>query len=134
SREGCVQLLSTKRRLLPVPSMRNALNTRFSPPERGRDRLGGAGRRCRVGDSESNYSLRGLSVVCIAWGNCEAMMNQFGGAAKGAAALLASATLCVGLPTAAAAADEAPPRGAYPANNRSYKPPADDGNLLHVPD
>jgi cytochrome c553 len=62
------------------------------------------------------------------------MMNQLGGAAKAAQALLASATLCVALSIAAAAADEMPPRWAFPENNRSYKPPADDGSLVHVPD
>ena len=31
-------------------------------------------------------------------------------------------------------ADEPPPRWAYPENNRSYKAPADDGNLVRVPD
>jgi hypothetical protein len=60
-------------------------------------------------------------------------MNEFRGAVKTAAALLASATLCAALSIAVAAADESPPRWAYPENNRSYKPPADDGILLHVP-
>jgi cytochrome c553 len=61
-------------------------------------------------------------------------MNQFGSAVKTAAALLAAATLCAALSIAVAAADESPPRWAYPENNRSYKPPADDGNLVRVPD
>jgi cytochrome c553 len=62
-------------------------------------------------------------------------MNKFGGAVKTAAALLASATLCVALSAAPAkAADEAPPQWAYPETNRNYKPPVDDGSLLHVPD
>jgi cytochrome c553 len=53
---------------------------------------------------------------------------------KVAATALASMVVCAALSIVAAAADESPPRWAYPENNRSYKPPADDGNLVHVPD
>jgi cytochrome c553 len=49
-------------------------------------------------------------------------------------ALLASAIACATLPiTAAATADDSPPRWAYPENNPNYKPPADDGNPVRVP-
>jgi hypothetical protein len=62
------------------------------------------------------------------------IMNRFGGAMKAASASLAAAIVCVALPIISAAAAESPPRWAYPENNRNYKPPADDGNLVRVPD
>ena len=61
-------------------------------------------------------------------------MNRFGGAMKTASASLAAAIVCVVLPITTATAAETPPRWAYPENNRNYKPPADDGNLVRVPD
>jgi hypothetical protein len=61
-------------------------------------------------------------------------MNRFGGAMKIASASVAAAIVCVALPITTATAAESPPRWAYPENNRSYKPPADDGNLVRVPD
>jgi hypothetical protein len=50
-----------------------------------------------------------------------------------AEALLASVMVCATLATTATAADT-PPRWAYIEDNRDYKPPVDDGNLVHVPD
>jgi len=61
-------------------------------------------------------------------------MNRFGGTMKTASAALAAAIACVVLPITTATAAESPPRWAYPENNRNYKPPADDGNLVRVPD
>jgi hypothetical protein len=61
-------------------------------------------------------------------------MNKFGGAMKIALASLAAAIVCVALPITTTTAAEAPPRWAYPETNRNYKPPADDGNLVRVPD
>jgi cytochrome c553 len=61
-------------------------------------------------------------------------MHKFGGAMKNATASLAVAIACVVLPISAATAADAPPQWAYPETNRDYKPPADDGTLLHVPD
>src|SRR3954449_6828616 len=52
---------------------------------------------------------------------------------KIAAAVLASAIICATLPNIGAAADDAPPRWAYPENNPSYKPPVDDGTPVRVP-
>ena len=56
-------------------------------------------------------------------------MNGLGGAMKFILSLLASATVW----SAVAAAADLPPQWAYPANNSDYKPPADDGHLLRVP-
>jgi hypothetical protein len=61
-------------------------------------------------------------------------MNRFGGAMKTVPASVAAAIVCVVLPIIPATAAESPPRWAYPENNRNYKPPADDGNLVRVPD
>src|SRR4051812_2784156 len=52
---------------------------------------------------------------------------------KIAAAVLASAIICATLPNTGAAADDAPPRWAYPENNPSYKPPVDNGTPVRVP-
>jgi hypothetical protein len=52
---------------------------------------------------------------------------------KIAEALLASVMVCATLATTAMAADT-PRRWAYIEDNRDYKPPVDDGNLVHVPD
>jgi hypothetical protein len=52
---------------------------------------------------------------------------------KIATAFLAS-IISVALPAAAAMAADAPPQGAYPANNPNYKPPVDDGRPVRVPD
>jgi cytochrome c553 len=61
-------------------------------------------------------------------------MHKFGGAMKSATASLAAAIAFVALPITAATAADSPPQWAYPETNRDYKPPADDGTLLHVPD
>ena len=61
-------------------------------------------------------------------------MNRFGGAMKIASASLAAAIVCVALPITTATAADTPPRWAYIENNRNYKPPVDDGNLVRVPD
>lgn len=52
---------------------------------------------------------------------------------KIAAACLASTVICAALAMTAASAADAP-RWAYPENNSAYKPPADDGNPVRVPD
>jgi cytochrome c553 len=49
-----------------------------------------------------------------------------------ATALLASA-IGATLPTATVMAADTPPAWAYPENDPAYKPPADDGNLVRVP-
>ena len=51
---------------------------------------------------------------------------------KIAEALLASVMVYGALATTATAADT-PPRWAYIEDNRDYKPPVDDGNLVRVP-
>jgi cytochrome c553 len=51
-----------------------------------------------------------------------------------AAALLASAFICVPIQIVTAIAADIPPRWAYPENNPAYKPPADDGKPVRVPD
>jgi cytochrome c553 len=61
-------------------------------------------------------------------------MHKIGGAMKIATASLAAAIAFVALPITAATAADSPPQWAYPETNRDYKPPADDGTLLHVPD
>ena len=48
-------------------------------------------------------------------------------------ALLASSIVCATLPITSASAADLPPRWAYPENNSNYKPPADDGNSVRVP-
>ena len=49
-----------------------------------------------------------------------------------AEALFASVMVGAALATTATAADT-PPRWAYIEDNRDYKPPVDDGNLVRVP-
>ena len=52
---------------------------------------------------------------------------------QSAGRLLASAIICVALPKTMAAAADSPPRWAYIDDDPNYKPPVDDGNLVHVP-
>ena len=61
-------------------------------------------------------------------------MDKLGGAMKVAAAVLTGTIVCITLSFTAATAGETAPHWAYPENNRGYKPPADDGNLVRVPD
>lgn len=64
----------------------------------------------------------------------EQIMIGSGGAMNFVASLAVSAIVWAALPDHLAAAADSPPRWAYPENNQDYKPPADDGKLVHVPD
>src|SRR3954467_10215440 len=68
---------------------------------------------------------------CCCWYCIE---GPAGGHMRVAAALLASAFICAPLQIVTAIAAEIPPRWAYPENNPAYKPPADDGKPVRVPD
>jgi cytochrome c553 len=61
-------------------------------------------------------------------------MHKLGEALKLATAFFAAASAWVALPITPVTAADSPPQWAYPETNRDYKPPADDGTLLHVPD
>jgi cytochrome c553 len=52
---------------------------------------------------------------------------------QSAGRLLASAIICLALAETMATAADSPPRWAYIDDNPNYKPPVDDGNLVHVP-
>ena len=60
-------------------------------------------------------------------------MQQSAGRIKISTAFLASAIICVALPKTMATAADSPPRWAYIDDDPNYKPPVDDGNLVHVP-
>ena len=60
-------------------------------------------------------------------------MYRSAGAMKIMTALLASSIVCIVLPITSTSAADLPPRWAYPENNLNYKPPADDGNSVRVP-
>jgi cytochrome c553 len=60
-------------------------------------------------------------------------MNRSGGGLSIATSLLALSMVWATLSNTRAAATDAPPRWAYPENNPGYKPPADDGKPIRVP-
>ena len=60
-------------------------------------------------------------------------MSRSGGGLNIATSLLALSMVWAGLSNTKAAATDAPPRWAYPENNPGYKPPADDGQPVRVP-
>ena len=60
-------------------------------------------------------------------------MSRSGGGLNIATSLLALSMVWAALSDTVAAAAEAPPRWAYPENNPGYKPPADDGQPVRVP-
>jgi cytochrome c553 len=60
-------------------------------------------------------------------------MNRSGGGLNVATSLLALSMVWATLSNTMAAAADAPPRWAYPENNPGYKPPADDGQPVRVP-